>query len=203
MGGGHGDPSPSSPSSARPASATILLVAGLVALLGIGIGAMVATGALSGGGHASAAPRASFSASSTSAAKPAPSAPTPSELSGDRRAIMVVLDDYKRAFSNHDIQGLSSIFAPQVARRGLAAGGCTVSHGREAVLADYRSQFEQGSGSYELVGLSENDVQFSGGTEAHVDAHYRVTPGGAGYVDFRLTELGEGWRISEVHASCH
>ncbi len=116
---------------------------------------------------------------------------------------MSLLNTYQSAYSDHNISSLSSVFAPHVMRHGLAAGGCTVSHGRAVVLSDYQSQFDEGSGSYRLVGLTQSHVHIETKTAAHINAHYVITPGGSGYVDFRFAELGEGWKISEVYATCN
>ncbi len=185
----------------RASSLTVLIVAGVVALLGVGIGVMVATGVLSGSTRASG--------QATSPTVTAHTTPTttaaglaPAEQGRDRQAILGILDTYQRAYSDHSISGLASIFTPEVKRHGLAAGGCIVSQGRGAVLADYQSQFNEGSGAYELVGLSEAEIQLDGRTRAHLDGHYQLTPGTSGYVNFRFAELGEGWKVSEVNATC-
>ena len=186
-------PAPLPPSGSR----TILVIAVIIALLGIGTGVAVATGAFSNG---TPTPIPTVRAASTQPAVPA--GPTPGEQASDRQAIMGVLRTYQSAYSDHNLAGLASIFTPGIRRHGLAAGGCTVSQGRSAVLADYQSQFEGGSGSYELIGLSEGEIQLDGRTRAHLDAHYQITPGGAGYVNFKFAELGEGWKTSEVYATC-
>jgi hypothetical protein len=181
----------------------VLVIAVIIALLGIGTGVAVATGALSNGTHTNASTPTVVPVAHTTSKPPAtPTGPTPSEQGNARHAIMRILSAYQSAYSDHNISGLSSVFAPEINRHGLAAGGCTVSRGRSAVLADYQSQFEEGSGSYELVGLSEGETQFDSKTRAHLDAHYQITPGGSGYVNFRFAELGEGWKISEVYATC-
>jgi hypothetical protein len=169
--------------------------------LGIGTGVVVATGALSGSTQANTSTT-PVAKTTTTTAPAVPAGPTPSEQSSDRQAIMGILSTYQSAYSDHNLSGLSNIFTPNVNRHGLAAGGCTVSRGRSAVLADYQSQFEEGSGSYELMGLSAGEIQLDGKTRAHLDAHYQITPGGSGYVNFKFAELGEGWKISEVYATC-
>lgn len=187
----------------RSGNPTVLIAAVIIALIGIGTGVVVATGALSGGAHTNAARPPTVAPASANAQVPVtPAGQTPSEQASDRGAIMALLNAYQSAYSNHDMSKLSHILAPDVSRHGLAAGGCTVSRGRAAVLADYQSQFEQGTGAYELVGLSESRIQFDGSTKAHMNAHYRIASGGAGYVNFRFAETGEGWKISEVYATC-
>jgi len=198
---GYPPSQPPLPPPPRSHNQTVLLVAVIIALLGIGTGVAVATGALSG----STQPTGStipITTTTRGTAPAVPAGPTPAEQTGDRQAIMGVLSAYQSAYSDHDLSGLSNIFAPGIDRHGLAAGGCTVSRGRDAVLADYQSQFEEGSGSYQLVGLSANEIQLDGTTRAHLDSHYQITPGGSGYVNFKFAELGEGWKISEVYATC-
>jgi hypothetical protein len=180
----------------------VLVIAVIIALLGIGTGVAVATGAFSRSSPSTPTPAVAAATTSTASAPAVPAGPTPAEQASDRRAIMAILGTYQTAYSDHDTSGLASIFTPGVDRHGLAAGGCVVSRGRGAVLADYQSQFEEDSGSYELVGLSEAQIQLDGRTRAHLDAHYQITPGGSGYVNFKFAELGEGWKISEVYATC-
>ena len=194
---GYPPAQPAPPSPPRSGNQTILFVAVIIALLGIGTGVVVATGALSGSTQANTSTTPVTNATTT-----VPAGPTPSEQASDRQAIMGVLSAYQSAYSDHNLSVLSNIFTPGINRHGLAAGGCTVSRGRSAVLADYQSQFEEGSGSYELVGHSEGEIQLDGKTRAHLNAHYQITPGGAGYVNFKFAELGEGWKISEVYATC-
>jgi hypothetical protein len=197
-----GYPPPSPPR--RSGNPTVLIAAVIVALLGIGTSVLVATGALSSSARTTVNTPAPVAA--TAAGKPQPvtvsTVPSASEQANDRGAMMAILNTYQSAYSDHDVSALSSIFTPEISRHGLAAGGCTVSHGRGAVLADYQSQFEQGSGSYELVGLSAAEIQLDGRQRAHLDAHYQITPGGEGYVNFRFADVGAGWKISEVYATC-
>jgi hypothetical protein len=186
----------------RSGNQMVLVLAAIIALLGIGTSIAVATGAFSGGARATTPKPARKNMPTTPTTPTAPVAPGLVEQASDRQAIVDVLDAYQSAYSDHNISGLANIFAPEIVRHGLAAGGCIVSKGRSAVLSDYQSQFEEGSGSYKLIGLSEGQVQFEGKTRAHVDAHYQITPGGSGYVNFKFTELGAGWKIGEVYATC-
>jgi hypothetical protein len=186
---------------ARTGNPTMLTLAVAIALLGIGAGAVVATGALSGGGSH----RTNRPTTEPTQPQPAPSptaGPSPGEQAADRQAIVGLLDTYQRDYSAHNTAGLTDIFSAGIKRHGLAAGGCVVSHGRSAVLDNYRSQFEEGSGSYELLGLSPGQVHLEGRTRAGIDAHYRITPGGTGYVNFRFVNPGNGWKVSEVNATC-
>src|SRR5262249_42392754 len=104
------------------------------------------------------------------------------------------------AYSAHDASGLSAIFSSKVKRRGLAAGGCTTSTGRGAVLAAYRSQFSGGTGSYSFVGLSPAKVDVNGRT-ATVDATYSIG-GASGSVTFTLAEASGRWVITKIYATC-
>jgi hypothetical protein len=201
---GYPPPRPAPPSPPRSGNQTVLLLAVIIALLGIGTGVAVATGVFSGGAHANT-PKTPTTPTVAASARPqtqTTASPAPSEQASDRRAVMSILGTYQSAYSDHDISELSSIFAPAITRHGLASDGCTVSRGRNAVLLNYRSQFEQGSGSYELLGLSPGKIRLDSKTRAHLDSHYRITPGGSGYVNFEFVELGEGWKISEVYATC-
>ena len=188
----------------RSNNPTIVLVAVLIALLGVGAGVVVSTGALSSGTHTKdpSAPSNRPSPSMTSSPATTSAGPTPAERAHAQQAIIVALDTYQQAYSDHSLSGLADIFTPTVKRHGLAAGGCTISYGRNAVLGDYQSQFNEGSGTYELVGLVPGEIQMDGKTRAHLDAHYQITPGTSGYVNFRFAELGEGWKVSEVDATC-
>jgi len=194
-GGGYAPP----PALPRRSGSPLLAAAVVIALLGIGTGVVVAT---SGSSGRSQGPPTSPTPPRPSPTPPAAPALTAAERARDRQAIVGVLYAYQRAFSNHSISGLAGIFATTIKRHGLAAGGCTVSYGRSAVLADYQSQFDEGSGTYELIGLTPGEIEMDGKTRAHIDAHYRIDRGTSGYVNFRFAELGEGWKVSEVNATC-
>jgi hypothetical protein len=115
---------------------------------------------------------------------------------------MGLLASYQSAYTGHRVTGLEKLFAGYVRRHGLAAGGCRVSRGLRAVLASYESQFELGSGSYALTGLTARQVQIDTKTQAHLISHYKITPGGNGDVNFKFSEDGGGWKISEIDAAC-
>jgi hypothetical protein len=184
----------------------VFIVASVAAVLAVGVGGALATGALSGGsrGHARASrvTRSPVTVSTALKVPPESSEPTPREQVSGRAKIMSLLSDYAETYSAHNLSALSKLLAPEISRHGLAASGCTVAHGRSAVLGDYQSQFEEGSGSYTLVGLSDVQIRFNSTTHAYLDAHYRITPGGSGYVNFRFAVGAEGWKISEVYATC-
>jgi hypothetical protein len=190
------------PPQPRSGNQAVLIVAVAVALLGVGTGVAVATGAFSSSTRANTPAPSVAATNTTPQTQAAPVGPSASERASDRRAIVGILNTYQSGYSDHNISALASIFTPEIDRHGLAAGGCAVSRGRRAVLASYQSQFAEGSGSYELVGLSEGQIQLDGAARAHLDAHYRITPGGTGYINFKFAELGDGWKVSEVYATC-
>lgn len=179
-----------------------LILASLIAVAGIGAGALIATRALSGGGK----PAPASAAGSHPAAQTSPGAQaqalTPAREASARQAIMGVLADYQSDYSAHNLGGLSSIFSPRIKRHGLAAGGCSVVQGRGAVLGDYASQFAQGTGQYTLVGLTPSQIAFDGPTRAHIDSNYRIATGGAGFVDFYFAREAGAWKITQVYATC-
>ncbi|MHB8533149.1 MAG: nuclear transport factor 2 family protein, partial [Solirubrobacteraceae bacterium] len=178
----------------------MLLVAALVAAAGVLAGVLIATGVLN-----------SSNTATTTAGNPAKAAgkktqPRPHQLTGaqvssDRRAIVGVLSTYQRAYSNHDLESLGRLFTPGVKRHGLAAGGCRVVEGKPAVLADYESQFNEGTGTYSLVGLQSNQISIDTPNRGHVHANYVISSGGRGFVNFNFAQLG-GWKISQVYATC-
>jgi hypothetical protein len=208
---------PSSPAAALRSSSPTAgrvpvarLVAALLAVAAVGAGVILILG---GGAHSHhGAARASDRTLSTSRAgvqvdTTGTSTDTSTTTSADaiseaRSAIAALLRSYQKAYSGHDVSALSQLFAPMVVRHGLAAGGCRVSHGRAAVLADYESQFTAGSGTYRLVGLSPADVDFSGPQAAHVSSRYEITPGGSGSVGFAFAREAGEWKISQVDATC-
>lgn len=193
---GYGPPSDVH-TAPRFSNKTILIAAAVIAFLGIGTGVVVATGG------SSARPGTTPAATTgTAAGAPGSSRPTPAEEAGDRRAITQILSTYQSAYSDHDLQGLSSIFSPGILRHGLAASGCVVSRGQRAVLADYESQFAAGSGSYRLIDLSPEEIVLDSKSRAHLHANYVISPGGTGFVNFRFAELGGEWKVSEVDATC-
>jgi hypothetical protein len=120
----------------------------------------------------------------------------------DASAVVSDLHSYAAAYTDHSTQALSTIMAPNVQRRGLTASGCTVDHGRRAVLSAYESQFNEGTGPYTLVGLSQGDVQFGSHQTATVKATYRITPGGTGSVSFTLSRTSGSWLIIKIQATC-
>jgi hypothetical protein len=169
-----------------------LILASLIAVAGIAIGALIATRALSGGGKPAPA----------AASRPVAQTHPGVQEASSRQAIMGILQSYQRDYSAHDLSGLSAIFSPQIKRHGLAAGGCSVVEGRSAVLGDYASQFAQGTGEYTLVGLSASQIELDGAARAHIDANYRISTGGEGFVDFDFVEEDGNWKITQVYATC-
>ncbi len=127
---------------------------------------------------------------------------TSAEEHQKRDAVVGVLDAYQRDYTNHSTSGLGSIFSEKIKRHGLSGSGCSVVEGRQQVLEDYEQQFNAGTGSYTLIGLSPSEVQLSGPGNAEVHSHYEISPGGAGFVNFKLAANGNEWKISEVYATC-
>lgn len=117
-------------------------------------------------------------------------------------AVLNVLQRYEIAYSDHDVSGLARIFSPDVVRHGLASGGCAVAEGRAAVLGDYVSQFAEGTGTYQFVGLGPSEVSVHNATTDYVFTNYAITGGGSGWVDFALTDQSGGWLVSEIYATC-
>jgi Prokaryotic RING finger family 1 len=173
-----------------------IALAALVALAGIVVGVAVASGAFSSDGHhpvtvVTVHQQTGSSKSMTSA-----------EEQQKREAVVGVLDAYQRDYTNHSASELGSIFAEKIKRHGLSGSGCSVVEGRQPVLEDYEQQFNDGTGTYTLVGLAPNQVQLSGPDNAEVHSHYEISPGGSGFVNFKLAASGSEWKISEVYATC-
>lgn len=198
---GYQQPPPPQPPAKRKSTQIIALVA-VVAIVGGGIGAFGASQMVG-----------SSDESSASATEPADtdggssldseSEDDANSVAMDQRQVRRVLSRYERAYSNHDTSGLSAIMTPGVRRRGLAAGGCVISNGRNAVLEDYESQFAGGSGTYELVDLSSSDIRVHSNRRASVNANYVISPGGSGAIKFSFASSGGEWRISRVYATCN
>ena len=131
-----------------------------------------------------------------------PTSMTPAEEQQKRGAVAGVLNAYQRDYTSHSASGLGSIFTEKIKRHGLSGSGCSVVEGRQPVLEDYEQQFNDGTGTYTLIGLSPNQVQLSGPDNAEVHSHYEISPGGAGFVNFKLAASGNEWKISEVYATC-
>ncbi len=195
-------PPPPPPYQQQPASSgtnpwTIALAA-LVALLGIAAGVAVASGTFSSKGHHAVTVvtvrQTKTPGGSTSM--------TSAEERQKREAVVGVLDAYQRDYTNHSTSGLGSIFSEKIKRHGLSGSGCSVVEGRQPVLEDYEQQFNAGTGTYTLIGLSPSQVQLSGPSDAEVHSHYEISPGGSGFVNFKLAGNGNEWKISEVYATC-
>lgn len=190
---------PSGHSGNRVPVAAIVAVVVLVAALGAGAALLLSRNTSThhrSADHTSASAEAPTDESST--------VPVANEAAAatSQAAVMALLASYQTAYSNHDAAGLSQLFAPGVVRHGLTASGCRTSTGRAAVLADYESQFADGSGTYHLVGLTTSDVELRGTDAAHVNSHYKITPGGSGYVSFTFAREGNEWKMSQVYATC-
>jgi len=198
----YASPPPPGPQDKQPANPgtrpLIIALAVVVALAGIAVGVAVAGGAFSSNGNAAKVVTVHQQVKSHTTAN----SMTPGEEQQKRGAIVGVLNEYQRFYSEHNTSGLGSIFTDGIKRHGLSGSGCSVVEGRQPVLEDYEQQFEAGSGTYTLVGLSPNQVRLHGPSSASVHSHYEIAPGGSGFVNFRLSGGGPNWRISEVYATC-
>jgi hypothetical protein len=184
--------------------AALLVAGGVAALLLSGVGGAESEsdpGATSGAVEA-AAGEGGESAESNS--EPADAAPAPSPQVS-RAAILSVLDGYEAAYSEADLAGMAKLFAPDVERHGLSAGGCSTVAGKSTVLAAYQSQFvENGPLHYELTGLGPGSIDFDESRKAHVETEYAIaSPPSSGAIDFTLEERGGAWRITAIDATCN
>jgi hypothetical protein len=186
------------PAKSLGTSPRTIALAAIVALAGIAAGVTVASGSLSSSGHHTVTVVTVHQAKGTTGA----TAITPAEERQKRGAVVGVLDAYQRDYTNHSASGLDSIFAEKIKRHGLSGAGCSVVEGRQPVLEDYEQQFNDGTGTYTLLGLTPNQVQLSGPNDAEVHSHYEISPGGSGFVNFKLAANGNEWKISEVYATC-
>lgn len=173
-----------------------IALAAVVALAGIAVGVAVAGGALSSDGHHTGTVVTVHTSIGGSTSM------TSAEEEQKRGAIVGVLNEYQRDYSSHSVSGLSNIFTAKIKRHGLSGSGCSVVEGRQSVLEDYEQQFNAGSGTYTLVGFGANQVQLNGPSMAEVHSHYEISPGGSGFVNFKLAANGNEWKISEVYATC-
>jgi hypothetical protein len=192
-------PPPAYPPPPNPGMRPLTIaLAAVVALIGIGAGVAVASGAFGSGNH--------HAVTVVTVHQPTvdgdPAKMTPAEEQQKRGAIVGVLDAYQRDYSSHSVSGLSNIFTEKVKRHGLSGSGCSIVEGRQPVLEDYEQQFNAGTGTYTLVGLGANQVQLNGPSAAEVHSHYEISPGGSGFVNFKLAANGSEWKISEVYATC-
>jgi hypothetical protein len=119
-----------------------------------------------------------------------------------RDQITAVLGAYADDFTDHSTAGLSSLFAASISRRGLANGGCVISHGRTAVLRDYTDTFSLGTGAYRLFGVNSSTIELPGADLAEVNARFKITDGNSGNVSFQLARSGSGWEIDFISAKC-
>jgi hypothetical protein len=208
-------PSPPPPSGYQPPSGrrrdglpvgAVGAIVVLIAAVGAGAALLLSNhkSSHSGSKPASANPSVAAGANSAqaSASSPAAATSTVPSAAAEQAAILAVLGEYQATYSSHDISGLSHILTEGVVRHGLTSTGCRFDRGRPAVLADYQSQFADGSGTYRLVGLAASGIELRGTDAAHVNAHYQISPGGSGAVSFTLAREGNEWKISQVYATC-
>jgi hypothetical protein len=120
-------------------------------------------------------------------------------------AIMSALQSYAADYSASNLTGLSALFASNIQRHGLSAGGCGVTYGKAAVLNAYQSQFSaNGRLSYQLVGLSQKNISFPSTTAAYVPTSYLIpSSGNHGPVSFTFAYQSGVWLISNINATCH
>jgi ketosteroid isomerase-like protein len=173
------------------------LAAGL-AVVAVAIGAFAVAGGFDGGGDSGAA---SAGADVGTTATETSTTTASGESPADERAVRSVLKRYEAAYTDHDLGALASLFAPDVTRKGLRAGGCSQTSGIDHVLDTYAEQFDAGTGAYSLSDLSSDAIDVAGDT-ASAESGYTITPGGSGTVSFELRRDGDGWLISRVDASC-
>ena len=183
--------------------------AGVVVIAAAAAAALLAAGVFSGSSKHARARVPTLAArppASTPVTTPTPTTSTaaaaPVDPAAEKLAVVAVLRGYATAYSDHSTAGLSALFSPVISRRGLASGGCHVSHGRAAVLAAYASQFSEHTGAYSLVGLSPSQVVLTGSVSAAVNATYRISGGGTGSVAFELTQTSGRWLIMSISATC-
>jgi hypothetical protein len=171
----------------------------LAAALAVGVvtaAAYAAAGGFSGGGGSTPAGSPGADATTTQG-----DTTTAGEDPADQREVRAVLKRYERAYTNHDVGALAALFAPDVTRKGLRAGGCSETSGINHVLDTYSEQFDAGTGAYALTDLSPDAIDISGDT-ASADSAYTITPGGSGRVSFELRREGPEWLITRIDASC-
>jgi hypothetical protein len=121
-----------------------------------------------------------------------------------RRGVIDVLESYESDYSNHDVNGLRSLFTTAVTRYGDRAGGCGYVTGRSAVLSAYAAQFAIGTGRYSFLGLSPSVIDVSG-EQASTTLAFTIAVGSqtkTGQVSFGFSDLTGSWLIRHIHASC-
>jgi hypothetical protein len=175
-----------------------IALAAVVALAGIAVGVAVASGSFSSDGNHAITVVTVHQAKSTGGSTAMNSA----EERQKREAVVGVLNAYQHDYTNHSASGLGTIFTEKIKRHGLSGSGCSVVEGHQPVLEDYEQQFNNRTGTYTLVGLAPSQVQLRGPDNAEVHSHYEISPGGSGFVNFKLAASGNEWKISEVYATC-
>lgn len=203
-------PGPHRPSVAAKASGSgrsggtlaVAVIVVAVAMLGVAVGVLAASGALSASSQGATTIVKTQAATGPSQARSTIGL-LPAEETSKREAVMKVLDEYQRDYSQRSIRGLDEIFSRDIHRHGLnGEGQCTIANGRPQVLEIYAQQFSNGTGTYRLVGLEPSQIRLNSAHEAYVHANYEISPGGSGFVDFRLEEIGNEWLVTEVYATC-
>jgi hypothetical protein len=188
------------------AVAAVLLLAGGVGAAVVSLNGNSSDSATSpeGGEYASAGSESAGSESVSSPSTQSSKAPSPSSEATARSAILGVLHDYEADYSEANASGLARLFTSDVERHGLSgAQGCATVSGKSAVLAAYRSQFENGPLPYKLVGLSAGEIKFPIAGTGQVDTRYLISsPYSSGSIGFTFEEQGGTWLIGKVDATC-
>src|SRR4051812_42822419 len=135
---------------------------------------VAAVGALAVGG--------AFNGSSAHHAGSAPAAngrsPLPAAVARSRGQVMGVLHQYERAFSQHDLTAIASLFTPDIFRHGLRSVGCAETRGRQAVTQVYEETFASPRARYRLADLTPSAINVTGSI-AWVNSHYAIGPPGS------------------------
>lgn len=200
-GGAAGVPPQPIPTAAPPRRSlqpAMIAALALVIVASIAVAALALSANLGGDG--------STTSSNPSGTSPAPGdgdgdGPTPRPLVQDRSEISTVLRRYETAYTNHDTESLRFVFTPDATRHGLASGGCRDASGRDAVLDQYRQQFELGTGTYTLRGMAPTAIDVDG-ESAHTDLRFSIEGGRSGSVSFDLERFENAWRVSRVDSHC-
>ena len=185
------------PPKRRGGLIALAVVAGVVLVLGIAAGVLVATGAFSssssgeddtavtGGGLGPPSTRANDTTTTTATSGGA--------ITGSD--VRAVLDRYAAAYTAHDTAGLKALFAPTFTR----TTDDQAARGLGASLAEYRKQFHQFPDSvYHLDDVSVKP----GADEASASALYEIDNAGAapskGSIGFHLSRVGDELKIDAI-----
>lgn len=178
------------------------LLIGLVALVGVLVGTVLVLAISKSGG--SDTPASAAADPSAEEAEPAESSgPSASEERGAQRDVVTTLRRYEDAYTNQEPERLRSVFTNGVSRFGNVSGSCSWTYGISDVIDAAASNMN--GDSYELVGLSQGDVNLIGSerlTKATVNGKYSFGGGQPAKIRFVLVPKGGGWRVNKVDAFC-